>query len=161
MTATLASLFSSGYPLYGAPMAGLLKAITSLCNITMFNSQGGCSLSSSATTYTNVTSASQSFTKVYDAATSNILVIFAATSSRASGGSNTTFGINDGTTDRDMAVIQFNTANEHQLAIGGVLITTLEPKTYTFQLRAKGSGATAMTIDTNDTVTMLFLELPK
>lgn len=161
MTASfLTSLFSSGYPVYSDAMRNMLRALFGITNITPFVSTN-CATTVASTSNTNITNATQSFTKQLDASKSDIFVIVSLGLRCDTASRQANIALNDGTTDRDVAQYFFNTAGEHQTTLGGIQLTTAEAKAYTFQLKMRNSGTGTLTIDVNDTVSMIFWEGPK
>jgi hypothetical protein len=148
--------------LFGARAVLDLKAIGRLTNIAVFNSISGCALNSSSTTYVNVTSASQAFTKDGDSSASDVIVLLALSSFRAVAGTATTFGVSIAAVDYDIMRFDFKaTANDRNFTVGFRTLTGIGAGVYSVILRAKGSAANNMSIDGGDTVSMLIAELPK
>lgn len=146
-----------------APTAGQkLRAsrLGAMANADVFSSLGGCSLSTTSGTYVDVTSASKSFAKIAAAADSDLIVQVSLACYATVAPTVVKIGVNVNGVDTDVSLMPINTANAHTaLPTGAARITGLAAGTYTVKVRAlRVSGTGTVTIDTNDTVTMVIQE---
>lgn len=161
MTASfLTALFSSGYPQYTDATRGLLKAIRAHSNIGVFNTSAA-SINVASTSYTNITGGSFSFTKQYSELTSDIFVLVALSARVDTASRTLSVAVNDGATDNACTALFYNTAGEHLSYLGGCKLSIHRAQAYTLQARMKNSGTGIMTMDGNDTLSMLAWEVCK
>lgn len=130
--------------------------VNQLSNTAIFESLGGCSLSTTSATYVDITGASTSFTKLGGALESDMIVRVSMSLFVTVATTGIKIGVNVNGTDTDAAIITLNTANAHStLPTGTVRITALAAGAYTVKLRAlRSAGTGTLTIDGSDSVSM-------
>jgi hypothetical protein len=161
MTATLPSALLVNHIMADAEWNQIITALASMSNVVIFNTNAATA-STLLTTYVNVTGGSTAYTKLYDSSTSDVGALFFCSARTGTSNASITFAINDGTTDWEVTHLQQLTANKHYYQAGFARMTGLAAGAYTMAARIKHSTtATAATIDSNDTLSMLFIELPK
>ncbi|HEY6018590.1 MAG TPA: hypothetical protein VIY48_01460 [Candidatus Paceibacterota bacterium] len=160
MTATLPAALAADHEPSGIEISQLLDATLRLSNVVLFNSIGGCTLSTTSATYVNVQGAFQSYSKVGDANESDILILVAVGSWVSAVPNYMSFTIAEGVNTHDTHLSYFNTANHHDTSFGTCRISNMTPNTYAFQLQASVTGGATAHIDTSDTVMMLIMEIP-
>jgi hypothetical protein len=134
--------------------------LNQVANSDIFDSVGGCSLSTTSATYVDITNASKSFTKLGAAADSDLIVELSLSLYSTVNATVVKLGVNVNSADSDVSIMPINTANAHEtMPTGAVRIAGLGAGTYTVKARAlRVSGTGTVTIDTNDTVTMVIQE---
>ena len=161
MTAILPLAIPSGLPPGAFSTTQLLSALRSVSNLTLFGTLSGASAAVTGTAYTSVTGASQSFTKTQGSSLTNVLGLIIPSAFKATATNTVSYAISDGTTDWTAVTFTYNTTAEHMQTPGGVLMTGLAAAAYTMTLRAKMATASGtLTINTDDTVSMLLMEVP-
>lgn len=131
-----------------------------LANEDIFSSIGASSLSTTSGTYTDITGATKSFTKIGDASESDLIIDVSLSGFVTSTGTGFKVGVNINGTTYDATSLLFNTANAHAaLPTGSVRVNGLPAGTYTVKLRAlRTTGAGTLSIDSSDTVTFKMKE---
>jgi hypothetical protein len=163
MPATLPTNFVPDHAPTAAEMAQILNAVFRITNIKIFNSLGGCSLSTTSATYVDVTNANTSWTKNGGSADSDVAVYMAVDVFSTAVTTVGQLGIGIGGTDSDVKLAYMSQASilagTH---VGFTSITGIAAGAYTPKVRARrNSGAGTVTIDVNCTVSFLVGELPK
>ena len=160
MTATLPTTPTPhGHIISDTEWTQILNGIKAVSNIGILNTNAVSTTTASAS-YVNLTGASQALTKNFRSTGSDLGILPFVAYRHSTASTSTTFGVNDGTTDRDMITAINLTAGKHYYWHGALKITGLAAGAYTFQVRWKTAGATA-TVDTNDTISMYVVELGK
>lgn len=136
--------------------------LSEVANTDIFNSIGGCTLSTTSASYVDITNATKSFTKIGSATDSDLIVTASLSGFSTVTGTDFRVGVNVDSTDYDLVKMAFNTANTHTaLPTGAVRITGLAAGTYTVKLRAKRpAGTGTLTVDSGDSVSMVIHERP-
>lgn len=131
-----------------------------LANIDNFDSVGGCTLSTTSATYVDITNASKSFTKLGGATDSDLIIAVDLALYATVAPTVVKIGVRVNGTDTDAIIYSVNSANVHLATPAGTVhLTGLAAGAYTVQLRAlRVSGTGAVTMDSNDTVSMLLSE---
>ncbi len=129
--------------------------------IDIFNSIGGCTLSTTSGTYVDITGGSKAFTKYGNATDSDLIVQVCVSGYVSVAATVVKIGLRVNGVDYDVSIMPINAANSHApWPTGSVRITNLPNNVYTLQLRAlKVSGTGTITIDNNDTVSMTIQEV--
>ncbi len=130
--------------------------VNQLSNSGIFESLGGCSLTTTSATYVDITGATTTFTKLGGATESDMIIRVSLSLFVTSANTGVKIGVNVNSTDNDALIITINTANAHStLPTGTVRITALAAGAYTVKLRAlRNGGAGTLSIDTSDSVSM-------
>ncbi len=136
--------------------------LSEVANSDIFNSIGGCTLSTTSASYVDITNATKSFTKIGSAADSDLIVTASLSGYVTVTGTDFKVGVNVNSVDYDIIKLAFNTANTHTaLPTGAVRITGLAAGTYTVKLRAqRPAGTGTLTMDSGDSVSMVIHERP-
>lgn len=131
-----------------------------LANVDIFDSVGGCTLSTTSATYVDVTNASKSFTKIGGATISDLIIQLNLSMFSTVNATVAKLGLRVNAADSDVSIMPINTANAHEvMPTGTVRIASLDAGVYTVQVRAlRVSGTGTLTIDANDTVSMVLQE---
>jgi hypothetical protein len=135
--------------------------LQSVVNEEIFSSLGGCTLSTTSSTYVDIVNAARSFTKVGSATDSDIFIEVSLSGFATVGVTEFAVGVSINSVDRDITKMIINTANAHTpFPTGYVRVTGLAAGTYNpVKLRAKrNSGTGTLTIDTGDTVSFKIKE---
>jgi len=137
--------------------------LATMANADIFSSLGGCSLSTTSGTYVDITGASKSFTKLSASADFDLIVLVNLSCFATVAPTVVKIAVNVNGVDNDATLMPINSANVHTaLPTGAVRITGLAANTYTVKARAlRVSGTGTVTIDTNDTVTLVIQERAK
>jgi hypothetical protein len=142
----------------------VLNAITRITNVAVFASQGGCTLSTTSSSYVDITGASTSWTKTASSADSDVVALVALDIYPSGAGSTAGMvAMSIGGTDTDVLLTYLSSAG----VIGGTrvgfkAITGLGAAAYTPKLRAKRTSGTAtLVVDSLVNVSFLVGELPK
>lgn len=162
MTATLPTTFISGHEPSYAEMSLIVNAVRRLSNKAIFNSIGGCSLSTTSASFVAITGATINYTKLGNGTQSDVFAFVSVSARVSAQPNNIVWAIQDSATSTTYTThsLNFNTANAHRATMGAVRITGLTNSSHTFNLVAKVSGGATATIDSNDTVMMMFFEVP-
>jgi hypothetical protein len=137
-------------------------AITGLTNPAIFNSLGGCTLSTSSASYVDVVNATINWTKRGGSADSDVLVALMAEMYVGVNATTAVFGIGIGGADTD--VVQCYCSTSGTVAgtrVGLARITGLAAAAYTPKVRAKRTAGTGvLTVDSLCNMAFFIAELP-
>ena len=133
-----------------------------LHNNVIFNSLGGCTLTTTSATYVDIVNATTSYTKIGASSASDLIVEVSASGFSTGATTGFVIGVNINAVDTDVTFMLFSTANAHTtLPTGRARITGLAAGAYTVKLRAKrNSGAGTLTVDNGDSVCFMVSEDP-
>jgi hypothetical protein len=143
----------------GTGIGQILSAAGGLSNVHVYTTSAAA-LSSASTSYVLVANTYTQYVKKADTY-SSILLVSACISARQSvAGTQITFGVNDGNSTSDLCTFNYNTASERMQAFGSTWVFENQGG-YAFSVYAKSSSAlSTMTIDSNDTISLLLAEVP-
>ena len=131
-----------------------------LANIDVAPFVGTVTLSTTSTTYVDITGASKNFTKIGGVADSDLVVTVSASCYVSVASTGVKVGLNINASDVDATTMVINPTLTHSpLPTGAVRISGLPAGPYTLKLRAlRSSGTGTITMDSGDTATMIIQE---
>ena len=162
MSYTLGTTPSAGEDLEAFDLTQLLEIVRKLTNWSILGTFAA-TLATASTSFVSLGGTSSiSFTKLGDAATSNILVFVSVQGFKTTATATVQFAVSDGTNSRISHQFSFNTLAEHmEHGLGVATMTGLAAGTYTLQ--AQGLVTTAVagayTINSGDNLSMLAMEV--
>jgi hypothetical protein len=118
-------------------------------------------LSSTSTTYVDVSNTSFSVNKMLVSTKSDLGFLLMVHANRATAGTSTTYGISTNGTDNDNHKMTYTTALKCMFSSGVNVVTGLGAGSVAVKVRAKGSAANTMTITAGDTLCLLWFEVQK
>jgi len=161
VSATLPSI-PAGHVPRGDEWLQILNGLLRITNIQIFSSAGGCTLSTTSSSYVDVTNATLAFTKLGSSSESDIGLFVCLDMYSTVTSTGATIAANIGGTDTD-AFIAYSSAGNTVTPHGGLVkITGIGAGSYTVKLRAKRtSGTGVLTVDSLCNVSFTLIELPK